>query len=451
MTTIDNQNFVMRSKIKTIFSEELLKLIGSICDTKRIDSSQQKMKLTQQLLKRYEIRFDVLGGATNRLALFIDGYAFKFAMDRQGYKDNLMEFALSRELQPYVSKTYETNGYILVAEPVKTMTMDDFHLRKIDILKTLETLSQDYLLGDVGYVKKNFTNWGIRDDGRVVILDYAYIHRATENLFTCDVCGDGLLTYDSTFSYLRCSNATVCQTKYTYHERKTIQGDQVDVDMIKEVKGYSLKLGPGEVTKSVKMVDGEMIDSNRRTIRDLDDYIKYIQEEMLMLYDDFDQNEAVDLMLDRLQATNEEEIKMIDEKLNNLVGQIEDVKYDEIPNTSTANDYVDGVMIDTMNPKSASEIAEDVKEPLPDVAYAMTEDELFDALQRQKPETKPVEVEVEDIEPPSDGYFDDPLELLDYMRKSKTEKSPYGYDVVTKDNHYPVTSSSKPRNKNRKG
>jgi hypothetical protein len=33
----------MRSKIKKIFPEEVLKYIGSICDTKRIDSAKQRL------------------------------------------------------------------------------------------------------------------------------------------------------------------------------------------------------------------------------------------------------------------------------------------------------------------------------------------------------------------------------------------------------------------------
>ena len=247
---------ILRSKIKGLFSEEVIKLLASICDTRRIDSAHKKMELIQQLLKKHEIMFYTLGGATNRIALMIGGYTVKFALDRQGYKDNLMEYALSKELQPYVTKTYETNGYIVVAECVKLMTIEEWHLRKFDILKVLETLSQDYLLGDVGYIKKNFTNWGIRDDGSVVILDYAYCHRATENLFTCDVCGSGILRYDSTFSFLKCNNATVCTAKYDYTERKLIQGNDVDWEMIDDMKAESLMVPVGSTTIEVVDRDG---------------------------------------------------------------------------------------------------------------------------------------------------------------------------------------------------
>ena len=56
-----------------------------------------------------EVSFSFLGDGTNRMAFLVDGYVFKLALDDQGYIDNLTEFKMSREAQPYVTKTYETN------------------------------------------------------------------------------------------------------------------------------------------------------------------------------------------------------------------------------------------------------------------------------------------------------------------------------------------------------
>ena len=83
---------ILQSKIRHIFSDEVLSLAASICDTKRIDSSQEKMKLIADLLYTYDINFGLLGGATNRFVLFIEGYAIKFALDSQGYRDNMIEY-----------------------------------------------------------------------------------------------------------------------------------------------------------------------------------------------------------------------------------------------------------------------------------------------------------------------------------------------------------------------
>lgn len=393
--TDDTNKTTLRSRIKNTFSEELLKLIANICDTKRIDSSQRKMKMLQQLLKRYEIRFDVLGGATNRIALFIDGYAFKFAMDRQGYKDNWMEYALSAELQPYVTKVYETNGYILVAEPVKTMTIDDFRLRKVDILKVLEILSSDYLLGDVGYIKKNFTNWGIRDNGNVVILDFAYCHRGTEKLFTCQVCGEGMLRYDSTFSHLKCSNSTVCMTKYTYNEIKMIQGDQVDIDMIDEMKSQSITLGHGESTKKIFVNDGKIVDGDKPVIKSFNDYIKYVKEVKYMFGTNFNQTEAADLMVERMKTKNPQRIAEIDAQILELIGETDST--DPINSTNPDDELVDVVIIDDDEP-----VVEDEECPS-DIDVAPHMDEMVAIIKGEIPNTiatMPQETPVEDVPEP---------------------------------------------------
>lgn len=236
----------LTSKIKQIFSDDLLTLLASVCDTKRIESAHQKMKLVGDLLFHHGIKWSFLGGATNRVVMFIEGYAVKVAIDSQGYRDNLIEYCICPELQPYVSKAYETNGYVLIAEYVQTMKQEDFITRKQDMLNILMALADDYLLGDVGYNKVNMTNWGIRSNGELVILDYAYVHRATETLFRCPVCGEGVLAYDHVFVKLRCTNNTVCHANFTYNDRKTDQGDQVDLDMIAEHKKISLVLSEGQ-------------------------------------------------------------------------------------------------------------------------------------------------------------------------------------------------------------
>lgn len=293
----------IQSKIKETFSDELLDLIAAICDTKRIPSLQKKMKTLRDLLYTYDIKFDILGGATNRIALFINGYAIKFALDNQGYRDNLVEYSICEELQPYVTKAYETNGYILVAECVRVMNETDFIARKQDMLNILMTMADDYLLGDVGYIKKNFTNWGIRDNGEIVILDYAYVHRATEKLFTCPVCGEGVLVYDHVFDKLVCTNKSVCHSTFTYNDRKTDQGDQVDLDMIEERKKLSLIIPKGsngiitvQETKKGKFVTK---DGKKVVIVDNDlDYLKMKEAQESMFVKISDTCEAMDALID---------------------------------------------------------------------------------------------------------------------------------------------------------
>ena len=174
------------SKIKSIFPDEALDLLADICDTRRVPSNIEKMRLVVKILHRYNITFNMLGGATNRVVVQAGGYAIKIALDDQGYKDNFMEFSLSQEWQPDVTKSYETNGYILVQQCVRLLTKEEWRNRKMEILSILERHSHDYLMGDIGYIETNMANYGITDEGRVVILDYAYCHRATEQLFSCE-------------------------------------------------------------------------------------------------------------------------------------------------------------------------------------------------------------------------------------------------------------------------
>lgn len=261
------------SRIKTIFPLDVLRYIAAICDTRRIESNNEKMIVLCDLLYSNNIKFEILGGATNRIALQIDGYAVKFAMDEQGYLDNLIEYSLSPELQPFVTKSYETNGYIQVQECVEVMTKETFKVYRAEINKVLDSLCQDYLLGDVGYIDKNRTNWGVRS-GKPVILDYAYCHRATENLFTCSKCG-APLTYDSTYDKLVCTDRSMCRTVYTYNERKRIQGKQVDEDMVKERKTQSICLPGDEVSKDIEMFEDRLVGDNYFIIDSPEDMHNY--------------------------------------------------------------------------------------------------------------------------------------------------------------------------------
>ena len=388
----------LNSKIHTLFSDEILRLLASVCDSRRIDSYHQKMILVQQILKRYNIKFRMLGGATNRLTLMIDGYAVKFAIDRQGYKDNLMEYSLSPELQPYVARTSETNGYIVVSECVRTMTLDDFRILKSDICKVLEALSRDYLLGDVGYITRNFTNWGIRDNGDVVILDYAYCHRATEKLFSCDVCGEGVLRYDATYSYLMCSNRGVCNTKYNYMERKSIQGDKVDIDMINEAKEESFVLPSG---KNFVQLNDDNADADVVVVDTLDKYKKYLKEDLNMSY--FDDNEALSLMIKKLDSVTKEDNEAIDKQLGELVN--DSIKQQRRPRT-----------VVTYDDNEYDEPEEEVNdEDLPDAAYGSSISELI-RMTNEKPCN--VELDYDD-----EYILDDVIDVVNSNIKNNTDEN----------------------------
>lgn len=262
---------------------ELLRLTAAVCDTKRIAKNIDKMFVLSNLLYTYDVDFEFLGGATNRLVLLCDGYAVKFAVDDQGFRDNLIEYSLSAELQPYVTKSYETNGYVLIAEFVEIIKeVSVFQAHKTEIIKILDILGKDHLLGDVGFLVKNMTNWGLRD-GHPVIVDYAYCHRFTENLFTCNRCGRPLI-YDQTYDKLMCTDRSMCKAIYTYNERKRIQGKQIDEDMIVQRKAESIVMGPGETEREIQRLDDILVGGNKFVIDSSYDEAMYqkLREEKLM-------------------------------------------------------------------------------------------------------------------------------------------------------------------------
>lgn len=156
------------------------------------------------------------GTGTNRMAVIVDSYVFKIAMDHAGCVDNLHEFIMSSEMQPYVTKCYETNELISVSEYVNVISdKAQFENRKDEIMGILRELeSSTSLMLDVGFIPKNMTNWGVRpSDGRAVILDYGYLYTDLEGIqLTCadNKCikkfGITKLVYTDDYSHMICPN-----------------------------------------------------------------------------------------------------------------------------------------------------------------------------------------------------------------------------------------------------
>lgn len=325
------------SKIKSIFPGEALELFADICDTRRVPSNIEKMRLVVKVLHRFNITFNMLGGATNRVVVQAGGYAIKIALDDQGYKDNFMEFSLSQEWQPDVTKSYETNGYILVQQCVRLLTKEEWRNRKMEILSILERHSHDYLMGDIGYIETNMANYGVTDEGRVVILDYAYCHRATEQLFSCEVCGEGILMYDQTYSFLMCGNRSVCHAKFTYSERRRIQGDQVDIDMIAEKKKTSILLSGDKDRIEIRNLSGQTMLDDRTAIihnrQELDEFTERRFEIMSMVK--FDNKEDMDKLV-AIMKQHETDPETAAKEMNEFI------KTTQIPTTEGPVDYVLG-------------------------------------------------------------------------------------------------------------
>lgn len=358
------------SKIKSIFPDEALDLLADICDTRRVPSNIEKMRLVVKVLHRYNITFNMLGGATNRVVVQAGGYAIKIALDDQGYKDNFMEFSLSQEWQPDVTKSYETNGYILVQQCVRLLTKEEWRNRKMEILSILERHSHDYLMGDIGYIETNMANYGITDEGRVVILDYAYCHRATEQLFSCEVCGEGILMYDQTYSFLMCGNRSVCHAKFTYSERRRIQGDQVDIDMIAEKKKTSILLSGDKDRIEIRNLSGQMMLDDRTAVihnrKELDEFNERRFEIMSMVkYDNKDDMDKLVAIMKQYETDPETAAK----EMNDFI------KTTKIPST------VDGPVDYVLGDDYTDAYPQPVQAAPTDMLYGETYKEYFERKQ----------------------------------------------------------------------
>ena len=204
-------------------------------------SNNQKIKIYREKLDEWGISYSPIGGGTNRYAFMVDGYIVKIACDGDGKIDNKREFIYSIPLQPHVIKCYETyaDGLMSIFEYVEAFTIDDFWKNQGKMKEILSEIGNQFLIGDVGITSTNYVNWGFRDDGSIVILDYAYIYSVAFKQFTCPCSPSSMLYYDKDFNKLVCN---CCGKIYTFREvRKRISRKDQDEeigDLYK--KGYIL-------------------------------------------------------------------------------------------------------------------------------------------------------------------------------------------------------------------
>lgn len=255
----------LRSRINEVFTPEFLDelfdlfkqykfyVTGKDGKKERVQDVRHFKALTfrKKLADYFEntdISFSFLGDGTNRMAFLVDGYVFKLALDDQGYIDNLTEFKMSKEAQPFVTKTYETNGLFCVAEYVTLISYDEFVKQKSRILEILETLSSEYLLGDMGWTKKNYCNWGYRKNTKdLVILDYGHMLPIDHNKMICSECG-GFLHYNSTFTKIQCIS---CGKEHDFINMKQKISKREEIEMLDNYLNESVKT----TEKSVEIKD----------------------------------------------------------------------------------------------------------------------------------------------------------------------------------------------------
>lgn len=229
-----------RSIILQYFPMELYIEITKVTMMTDADNNE-KGSIIKDLLANFNVPYTSLGSGTNRMAVLIEGYAVKIALDKDGMIDNRREMLYSKNLQPYVVKVYECvpTGLIAVTEYVSIFTLDDFHTYQNTMRNILGKISTQFLIGDVGVTGKNYVNWGVRDDGTICILDFAYIYAVQYKLFVCSCSDDALLKYDNDYVNMRCPR---CGRKYTFGEirkKVTKAKQEMEIGDIRRL-GYNL-------------------------------------------------------------------------------------------------------------------------------------------------------------------------------------------------------------------
>jgi hypothetical protein len=248
----------LHSMIKKYFCKDLIFELDKLSMMHDVDNNSKSIVL-QQTLRAYNVDFSPLGSGTNRFAILIEDYCFKFALDEDGKTDNKREFIYSKAAQPYVIKFYECmlNGLIGVCEYVEVFTEDDFNMssNQIAMRKILKILNETFLIGDIGITTKNYENWGYRQtDGAIIILDFAYIYQLSYQVFQCTCEDRGILYYDNDYNYLICP---FCKKKHSFRDvRRRIPRKQ-EQDEIGDIrtKGYTVKEEYSMVPLNPKFTD----------------------------------------------------------------------------------------------------------------------------------------------------------------------------------------------------
>lgn len=194
-----------RSRLMAIPKECRMK-IGEIPYQKGMRATSRKNKVIE-ILKEYNVPFTEVGTGTNRFIVKYDGFALKIALDREGVADNKQEWVMSDMLSPNVATAWEISkgGHLLVATYAPAFTSySEMSIYGTKIRKILDQWGSRFLLGDVGFNRVNYANWGLLG-GVPVCIDYAYIFPASMDLFKC-ICGCKRMKFtDESYSSYKCS------------------------------------------------------------------------------------------------------------------------------------------------------------------------------------------------------------------------------------------------------
>lgn len=311
------EEILLHSMIKKYFSVDLLFELDRLSMTHNVDNNTKGVVINQ-ILTAYNIPFKGLGSGTNRYAVLIEDYVFKFALDEDGKTDNKREFIYSQAAQPYVIKFYECmqNGLIGVCEYYEVFSEADFYDTKnqLEMKRILKELSKTFLIGDIGIFKKNYTNWGYNQITRKIgVLDFAYCYKLSYQVFQCTCKDKGMLYYDENYNQLICP---FCGRKHSFWEvRKRIpkKQEQEEIGDIRE-RGYVVKDEWSKVPLNPKFTDTGRKKKKKKA------HVEVKKETPFLSYDSLSEHqpspdEALEMFIKEISSESEETRNGKEEKI----------------------------------------------------------------------------------------------------------------------------------------
>lgn len=233
---IEEDKKIFRSLIKKYFPVDLLIKLNEITMARDIDNNSKTAEILEAM-DQFNVPYSKLGNGTNRYGCLIEGYAVKIALDKAGKTDNKREMKYAKALYPSVVKVYECleDGLVAVFEYVTIFSLNEFYDYQDKMRKILKDITENYLVGDIGISKNNYVNWGIRNNGEVVILDFAYIYALSYKNFLCTCEEEGTLEFDNDYNYLVCP---YCNKKWEFLDIRRRVTKEDEIAEIGDVKEY---------------------------------------------------------------------------------------------------------------------------------------------------------------------------------------------------------------------
>lgn len=238
---------VLRSRINDIIRNE--DMAWELVELNRSSMRHgSKANAFYKILDKYNVAFEPLGLGTNRVGIKINGFCYKYSLNKEGLFDTRREMYLSKNLGRDVVMVHEvtSDGTMGVYEYVRTIsTEQELRMYYEKIQAMMQRITSKYFVGDMGIVAKNSRNIGVRSDGSVCSIDFAYIKSIRSKDVTCPRC-HAVYQYAPDFASVYCN----CRTGIKFEELRRYFTD--DSSELAKIPHQSYEFN-GEKSKTVAL------------------------------------------------------------------------------------------------------------------------------------------------------------------------------------------------------